>query len=467
MARIKTFSKSGVLNISFQIIFLLILYLAGSQAYLSMEGAWRNILLLVLVLIPSLIWALFFYFQDRIEPEPASYVIVSFLAGMAGASLLTIPLEKSIFRIDTWLFESKVALIFGSVFVTGVVASFLFYLIIRYGFYGTAEFDEPVDGMVYGAFIGSGFALIKSLTYLSAHPEFTLFSIAYTATTNILIYATVGSLVGYIIGRVKFLEKKVQPASILAIVVGMLLIGLYHILNEFVFLTGMEGAIWLSFLLTLVFAVGILTYVYIVMRKLTEKPMHKEVKVKVKPDYLVFVLVIAFLIVGGITKKMAMQDTDFEDESYGIAFSYQPAKLSLLPSRGFSRIGADALFSKIVFRAIGQDEGEFTFSVKVKEESIDPSDINTLNYTGDIDAVSFYVEESEVSGKKGLHLRYSYVDESQFGAREFPDIYWVCTDIIPSKKFTYVFTIQANPRNFERTIKIYDGILRNIKWINQ
>ena len=467
MARVKNFSKSGILNVGFQVIFLLVLYLVGSHAYLSMGGVWRSILLLVFVLIPSVIWTLFFYFQDRIEPEPASYVIVSFLAGMAGAALLTLPLEKSVFGIGAWISDSMASLILGSIFVTGVVTSFLFYLVIRYGFFGTEEFDEPVDGMVYGAFIGSGFALIKSLTYLSAHPEFTLFSIAYTATTNILIYASVGSLVGYIIGRVKFLKKKAQPASILAIIVGMLLIGLYHILNEFVFLTGVSSAIWLSFLLTIVFAVAILVFVYVMMRKLTQKPLHKEVKVKVKPDYLVIILVIVFLIIGGITRNMAMQDVDFADEDYGIAFKYNPHDLYLLPSSGLSPIGTDALFSKTVFRAVGDDEGEFIISVKVKEETVDPADINTLHYTGDIDASSFYVEESEVAGKTGLHLRYSYVDETQLGAREFPDNYWVCTDIIPVKNTTYVFSLQANPKNFERTVKMYEDILKTVQWINQ
>ncbi|MGD8535957.1 MAG: PrsW family glutamic-type intramembrane protease [Candidatus Aminicenantes bacterium] len=467
MARVKNFSKSGILNVGFQVIFLIVLYLVGSQVYLSMKGIGGNILLFVLVLIPSAIWTLFFYFQDRIEPEPASYVLVSFLAGMAGTTLLIFPLEKSIFKIDSWLFETKAAMIIGSIFVIGTVTSFLFYLVIRYGFYGTAEFDEPVDGMVYGAFVGSGFAFVKSLTYLSAHPEFTLFSIAYTSTTNILIYASIGSLVGYIIGRVKFVEKKVQPASILAVVVGTILIGLYHILNEFVYLTGLRGAIWLSFFLTLIFAVAILVFVYFMMRKLTEKPLHKKVDVKVRPDYLVFALVIVFLVVGGTAKNMAMQDAGFEDDDFGIAFKYRPHRLSLLPSSGLSPIGTDALFSKTVFRAAGDDEGEFIFSVKVKEESIDPSGINTLNYTGDVDAISFFVEESEVGGKKGVHLRYSYVDESQLGAKEFPPVHWICMDIIPSKRFTYVFSLQANPKNFERTVKIYEQILKSIHWINQ
>jgi len=63
MARLKNFSKSGILNVLFQVIFLLILYFVGSKACLSMEGAGRNILLLIIVLIPSAIWTFILLFS--------------------------------------------------------------------------------------------------------------------------------------------------------------------------------------------------------------------------------------------------------------------------------------------------------------------------------------------------------------------------------------------------------------------
>ena len=58
---------------------------------------------------------------------------------------------------------------------------------IRLGFYPSSEFDEPVDGMVYGAFAGSGFAALTSLAYLIGRVDFTVFGIGYTASTQILM----------------------------------------------------------------------------------------------------------------------------------------------------------------------------------------------------------------------------------------------------------------------------------------
>ena len=70
-----------------------------------------------------------------------------------------------------------------------------------------AEFDEPADGMTYGAFLGCGFAAVWSLGYLAAHPDFTLFSLAYSASTNVLVYASVAALVGYLVGRTRFQKR--------------------------------------------------------------------------------------------------------------------------------------------------------------------------------------------------------------------------------------------------------------------
>ena len=321
--------------------------------------------------------------------------------------------------------------------------------------------------MVYGAFIGSGFAAVKSIMYLSGHPEFTLFSIAYTATTNILIHASIGALVGYIIGRSKFLKKDPQPASILAIVVGMLLIGIYRILNEIVFLTGSGNAFWYSFILTLVFAAVILILVCNMMRKLTEKSLHKDVRVKARADYLVFLFFIVLIIVGGISRNRALQPSRFESTDYGIAFSYPSHRVSPVPIAALSGTTPGS-FSQgaVLFNARGNEAGEFTFSVKARRESIDIAEINTVAYIGNLETINLYADEIDVGGKKGMRLKYSYAETGKPEGEDFSEIYWVCTDIIPSVHYTYVITFRATPLNYDRAVKIYEYILESVEWIN-
>ena len=202
--RRRTFLTTGWLNILGQIVLLAALYAFGSVSALGMAGPWAPYALLLLVGLPSALWTVFFYLQDRRKPEPAHAVILAFLAGMAAASVFALPIERDLFQTSAWLYESPALLILGSALVRGTLASFLVYLIIHLGFYPSRDFDEPADGMIYGAFAGAGFATITSLTYLAGHLDFTLFAIGYTAATNILMYASVGALVGHLVGRTKF-----------------------------------------------------------------------------------------------------------------------------------------------------------------------------------------------------------------------------------------------------------------------
>ena len=464
MARVKSISRSGALYIVFLILFLLCFYIFGNNTTMN-EGAWRNILLLLIVFVPSVLWSIFFYLQDRIEPEPTIYVMVAFLAGMAGFTLIGLPLEKTFFQLNQWMYKSAGFLILGSIFVNGAITSFLFYILIRYCFYPSREFDEPVDGMIYGAFIGSGFAMVKSLNYLAAYPDYSLFVIAYTATKNILIYASIASLIGYFLGKAKFAKKGTYTASVVGFVLGTVLIGLYHILNEIVMTAQRIGNIFLlSFILSLIFAIIILVIVYFQMRKLTEKDLHADVKVKFELNSIVIILFIIFLIIGGFTKKSAMVDIKYVNSNFGISFQY-PNSLSKKPPRDPWEPNMSMDFArdiKTLLRIGGDDKGSFIFAFKVKKGVDKLSQLNYGEYIGDIDSLAISKEKIIIDGKEGIRLQYSYPKITR--KENFPKMFWVCTDIIPIGNNIFIFNFRGNPENFNNVKALYEDILETIKW---
>ncbi|MCK4358792.1 MAG: PrsW family intramembrane metalloprotease [Candidatus Cloacimonetes bacterium] len=464
MARVKNISRTGALYIVFLILFLLCFYIFGSNTTMN-EGTWRNIFLLLIVLVPCVLWSIFFYLQDRIEPEPTVYVIVAFLAGMAGFTLIGLPLEKTFFQLNEWMYKSTGLLVLGSIFVNGAITSFLFYILIRYCFYPSREFDEPVDGMIYGAFIGSGFAMVKSLNYLSAYPDYSLFVIAYTATKNILIYASIASLIGYFLGKAKFAKKRTNIVSIVGFMLGTVLIGLYHILNEIVMTAQRVGNIFLlSFILSLLFAIIILAIVYFRMRKLTEKDLHKDVKVKFELNPIVIVLFIIFLIIGGFTKKSAISEIEFINDEYSISFQY-PNSLSRKPPRDpwEPTISTDfAKDIKTLLRIGGDDKGSFIFAFKVKKGIDKLSTLNYREYIGDIDSLAISKEKINIGMQEGIRFKYSYPKRAR--NENFPRLFWVNTDIIPTNNNTYIFTFRGTPENFKEKKELFEDILQTVKW---
>lgn len=460
--RRRTYLATGWLNVAGQGLCLGLLFAAGGVARLEVVGAWGPLALLILVGVPSALWTAFFYLQDRRAPEPARYVILSFLAGMAAASVFALPIEREIFRTDSWLHGSVPVLMLGATLIRGTLASFLIYLVIRYGFSPTRELAEPIDGMAYGAFAGSGFATITSLTYLAGHSDFTLFAVGYTAATNILMYASVGSLVGYLVGRTKFFPRYATVSHVLALIIGALLTGFYHTANEFLLLQGWPGTFWISFGVTMALSAGVLVIATAIMRRLATTAVTESWHGGVAREPVVWGSAVLLLAAGGLVGLMATRDVRFESASYGISLHYPATQLtpSLLPG---SAQGASPLVATI-FSGGGHDQSAFSISVATRQERLEVSAIDSAAYLPVPDPASLSVHDVIVGGRKGLRARYAYPRRGGQAPGDLPEMIWAYTDIVPSEKYTYVFTLESAPPTFRRAEWVYDGLLRSVRW---
>lgn len=458
--RQQTFFRTGWLNIFFQALFLVLLYVVETFSPLEVEGAWKTAVIWFLVLLPCAVWAWFFYLQDRKAPEPSHYIIASFLTGVGAASVLALPLERDLFRTGEWLYESPVFLFLGSSLIRGTLLSFVIYLLIRYGFYSAREFEEPVDGMVYGAFAGCGFAAITSFSYLAGHPDFTLFATGYTAATNILIYASTGSLAGYLIGRTKFFPEQSQRSHLLAILAGALLIGLYHIVNEWIFLTGWQQAFWLSFWVTLVLSAGVLALTTVLVRKVTDAPPPGATGHPVGAP-VVWGLAVLLLLTAGFVRHFATKSVSHRSQEYRLTFEYPPTRLKPVLLTAISSVPPPL---PSIFTAQGFDRGPVGFSVAVKKEDVELSALDPLTYLRASPPLSITLEQVTVAGRKGVRAKYSYLKRSAVSSDDFPDIAWVYTDIVPSSAYTYVFTLEGTPANFREQEQPYQAILDSVNW---
>ena len=76
---------------------------------------------IVLALVPALIWMVFFYLQDRLEPEPKGYIFGVFLLGAILATAIGIPLVDNFFRVSNWIHTDAVTTILGSILVVGFI----------------------------------------------------------------------------------------------------------------------------------------------------------------------------------------------------------------------------------------------------------------------------------------------------------------------------------------------------------
>jgi RsiW-degrading membrane proteinase PrsW (M82 family) len=122
-------------------------------------------LLVIVGAAPSLFLLVFFYLKDRYEPEPRGHVALAFVKG----ALCAVPvwlaagaIERAVGR-DWLVLGGTVARLFeAGVLAAGVeeLCKWAVFLILIYRW---SEFDEPLDGLVYGVAMALGFATVENV----------------------------------------------------------------------------------------------------------------------------------------------------------------------------------------------------------------------------------------------------------------------------------------------------------------
>lgn len=115
--------------------------------------------------IPTILYVSLVWWLDRYEKEPSSLLAITFLWGAVPSAFLSLVVEV-ILGLPASLLSSKTVAILEAGLVAPVVeetfkALILFFLFVVYH----KEFDDVIDGIVYGAVVGSGFALTENTLY--------------------------------------------------------------------------------------------------------------------------------------------------------------------------------------------------------------------------------------------------------------------------------------------------------------
>jgi len=214
----------------------------------------------ILALVPALVWLLFFYQQDRLEPEPKSYVVRVFILGALLAAAIGIPVVRDVFHVNSWLNTNETINLLGSILVIGFVQEFLVYAAVRYSVFDSAEFDERVDGIVYATAAGLGFATMLNFDYVVGRGGVDLGVGVIRVTIVALAHASIAGVLGYFLGQAKFEHTPVYylPAGV---VLAAVLNGAFFWAQDIVTRVGISFNPWYGLVLAVIMAAGLLALV--------------------------------------------------------------------------------------------------------------------------------------------------------------------------------------------------------------
>lgn len=177
---------------------------------------------LVLALVPGILWCLYIHRKDVHEPEPLRYVL---LAGVAGAAVVLFVKGLLHFLPVPPGSPDLASLLVTSLFIA-LTEEIPKAAALTLLFYRHPEFDEPMDGLVYGASVGIGFSTLENALYMTEHGRTILLVRMVISTT---LHATCTGLIGYALGQLKFGHRGlvfVVMAAVLSLAIHMLFDGL-------------------------------------------------------------------------------------------------------------------------------------------------------------------------------------------------------------------------------------------------
>lgn len=122
--------------------------------------------LTLLSAVPALALAAYVWYSDTTQSEPLSLLVATFFLGVLTANFAAIlnGLAQRVFPLDALGFLGMVVFFY---LIVGPVEETVKLLAVRLYAYNSDRFSAVIDGAVYGAMAGLGFAVIENALYIS------------------------------------------------------------------------------------------------------------------------------------------------------------------------------------------------------------------------------------------------------------------------------------------------------------
>lgn len=128
---------------------------------------------MVAAALPALVYTLLIYWVDHFEREPWGLLVATFIWGAVPAVIISL-VASTILSVPLYLLfrESTADFIAGGAIAPLVEETAKAAALILLFLFWRREIDSPLDGIIYGAMVGMGFAVVENVFYfVSAYQE--------------------------------------------------------------------------------------------------------------------------------------------------------------------------------------------------------------------------------------------------------------------------------------------------------
>ncbi|WP_064091007.1 glutamic-type intramembrane protease PrsW [Rossellomorea aquimaris] len=169
---------------------------------------------------PGLALLSYFYLRDEYESEPITLVFKTFIYG----TIITFPIMflQYVLGVEGFI-PSNLANAYIS---SGLLEEFFKWFILMFAIFQHVNFNDPYDGIVYGASVSLGFATVENILYLVANGVEYAFGRALLPVSS---HALFGVIMGYYLGKAKFsLKEEKRKWLLISLFIPIFLHGTYN-----------------------------------------------------------------------------------------------------------------------------------------------------------------------------------------------------------------------------------------------
>ncbi|MCX7773952.1 MAG: PrsW family glutamic-type intramembrane protease [Clostridia bacterium] len=199
------------------LLIVLIAFIIEKTIEPNLNRTMLTIVSVIIAIIPPILWLSIFYRQDRLNPEPKSFVFKTLLLGALVQKALYAPIISLVFPGSNGGIATAARDYVASIILVALIQESTKLLSVRYSIYPSNEFDEKIDGIIYGSALGLGFAMMTSIDSIIVTGGAALTNVTSLVVIETFAQASITGLSCYILGVSK--QKKFNfwrlPAAVL------------------------------------------------------------------------------------------------------------------------------------------------------------------------------------------------------------------------------------------------------------
>jgi RsiW-degrading membrane proteinase PrsW (M82 family) len=229
------------------LLLVLGLLIFGLQVFAGAIGGVEALVFTLLSVVPALLLAAYVWYADVTTPEPAGLLAATFVLGILFAGFAAvINTGTSVVLEALGLSTGIVGLVFQIItffVVVGPIEETVKLLAVYFYAYRSSRFDAVVDGAVYGAVAGLGFATIENAIYVSGPLQGVSDPLNLIATGSAIAavrglagpgHVIYSAFAGYYLGLAKFNPERAGPLVLKGLTIAALIHAVYNSLSSVV-----------------------------------------------------------------------------------------------------------------------------------------------------------------------------------------------------------------------------------------